>query len=152
MAALYTGVQTGFCRRQDHHRQVKESAMPLDTAVMTAVESLDYRVTVGDVAAKAGLNLEIAQQGLIALAADTQAHLQVSEAGEIAYEFPQNFRSILRNRYWRLRFQETWQKIWRVLFYLIRISFGILLILSIVLIVAAIAVLDDCHQLFSGRQ
>jgi cytochrome c biogenesis protein CcdA len=113
----------------------------MDTAVMTAVESLDYRVTVGDVAAKAGLNLEVAQQGLIALAADTQAHLQVSEAGEIAYEFPNNFRTILRNRYWRLRLQETWQKIWRVLFYLIRISFGILLILSIVLIVAAIVAL-----------
>ncbi|MDA0866708.1 MAG: hypothetical protein O2890_09865 [Cyanobacteria bacterium] len=115
--------------------------MPLDTAVMTAVESLDYRVTVGDVAAKAGLSLAIAQQGLIALAADTQAHLQVSEAGEIAYEFPNNFRTILRNRFWRLRFQETWQKIWRVLFYLIRISFGVVLILSILLIVVAIVAL-----------
>ncbi len=115
--------------------------MPLDTAVMTAVESLDYRVTVGDVAAEAGLSLAIAQQGLIALAADTQAHLQVSEAGEIAYEFPNNFRAILRNRFWRLRFQETWQKIWRVLFYLIRISFGVILILSILLIVVAIVAL-----------
>ncbi|MGD1904652.1 MAG: hypothetical protein ACFB0C_01510, partial [Leptolyngbyaceae cyanobacterium] len=115
--------------------------MALDTAVMTAVESLDYRVTVGDVATKAGLSLAVAQQGLIALAADTQAHLQVSEAGEIAYEFPQNFRTILRNRFWRLRFRETWQKIWRVLFYLIRISFGIILILSILLIVAAIIAL-----------
>jgi hypothetical protein len=113
--------------------------MTLNTAVMEAVESLDYRVTVGDVAAKAGLDLATAQQGILALAADTQAHLQVSEAGEIAYAFPQNFRGILRNKYWRIRLQETWARIWRVLFYLIRISFGILLVVSILLIVAAIA-------------
>lgn len=115
--------------------------MSQDTAVMKAVESLDYRVTVGDIATQAGLDLNVAQQGLIALAADTQAHLQVSDAGEIAYEFPKNFRAILRNKYWRIRFQEVWSRIWGVLFYLIRISFGILLIVSILVILAAIAIL-----------
>lgn len=115
--------------------------MSQNSAVMKAVEALDYRVTVGDVAAQAGLELNVAQQGLIALAADTQAHLQVSEVGEIAYEFPNNFRAILRNKYWRLQLQETWSRIWRILFYLIRISFGILLVLSILVIVAAITIL-----------
>lgn len=115
--------------------------MTQNAAVMKAVESLDYRVTVGDVAARAGLDLNVAQQGLNALAADTQAHLQVSDAGEIAYAFPKNFRAILRNKYWRIRLQETWSRIWNVLFYLIRISFGILLLVSIVLIIAAIAIL-----------
>lgn len=115
--------------------------MSHNTAVMKAVETLDYRVTVGDVAAKAGLDLNLAQQGLNALAADTQAHLDVSEAGEIAYEFPKSFRAILRNKYWRIRFQQTWNRIWNALFYLIRISFGILLILSIVVIIAAIVIL-----------
>ena len=115
--------------------------MSQNAAVMKAVESLDYRVTVGDLATQAGLDLNVAQQGLIALAADTQAHLQVSDAGEIAYEFPKNFRSILRNKYWRIRLQELWSQIWGVLFYLIRISFGILLVISILVIVAAIAIL-----------
>lgn len=115
--------------------------MSHDTAVMKAVEALDYRVTVGDVAAQAGIDLNLAQQGLNALAADTQAHLQVSEAGEIAYEFPRSFRSILRNKYWRLRLQETASRIWSTLFYLIRISFGILLIVSILVIMAAILIL-----------
>jgi hypothetical protein len=113
----------------------------LNPAVMKAVETLDYRVTVGDVAANAGLDLNVAQQGMIALAANTQAHLQVSESGEIAYEFPKNFRAVLRNKFWRLRLQETWARIWAVLFYIIRISFGILLLLSILIIVAAIIVL-----------
>nr|WP_228024520.1 hypothetical protein [cf. Phormidesmis sp. LEGE 11477] len=108
---------------------------------MQAVESLDYRVTVGDVATKAGLNVEVAQQGLLALASETQGHMQVSESGEIAYEFPRNFRGVLRNKYWQLRAQETLSKVWGALFYVIRISFGIMLMVSIALISIAIIVL-----------
>ena len=110
----------------------------LNSDVMKAVESLKYRVTVGDVAAQAGLNLATAEQGLLALASETQAHLQVSEEGEIAYEFPRNFRGVLRNKYWQLRAKELASKIWQVLFYIIRVSFGIFLMLSIALIFLAI--------------
>jgi len=39
----------------------------LNKDVMQAVESQGYRVTVGDVAARAGLDIKIAQQGLLAL-------------------------------------------------------------------------------------
>ncbi|MGE5656891.1 MAG: hypothetical protein ACM37W_09770 [Actinomycetota bacterium] len=109
--------------------------------IMQAVEQLDYRVTVGDVAAKAGLEVNLAQRELLALASDAGGHLQVAESGEIAYLFPRNFRDILRNKFWRLQVQEWWEKIWRVLFYLIRISFGIVLIASILLIMVAIAVI-----------
>ncbi|NEO52158.1 MAG: hypothetical protein F6K54_03100 [Okeania sp. SIO3B5] len=115
--------------------------MTPNPVIMTAVENLDYRVTVGDVAAKAGLDVKVAEQGLLALATDAGGHLQVSEAGEIAYLFPKNFRGILRNKFWRLRWREWWEKVWRVLFYLIRISFGILLILSLVIILVAIAII-----------
>ncbi|MEM6591872.1 MAG: hypothetical protein AAF651_08445, partial [Cyanobacteria bacterium P01_C01_bin.73] len=115
--------------------------MSLDPAVMKAVEQLDYRVTVADVAAQAGLDIQFAEQGVLALASEAQAHLQVSEAGEIAYEFPKNFRGVLQSKYWRLRLQQAWQRVWSVLFYGIRVSFGILLLVSIVLIVVAIAIL-----------
>jgi hypothetical protein len=108
---------------------------------MNAVEQLDYRVTVGDIAARAGLNINLAEQGLLALASEAGGHLQVAESGEIAYLFPKNFRAVLRNKFLRLRLQEWWAKIWRILFYLIRISFGILLLLSIVLIFVAIALI-----------
>ena len=114
--------------------------MAPDPTIMKAVEQLGYRVTVGDVAAQAGLNINLAQQGLLALASDAGGHLQVAESGEIAYLFPKNFRTVLRNKFWRLQLQEWWEKVWRVLFYLIRISFGIVLILSIVLIFVAIAI------------
>lgn len=112
--------------------------MAPNTQIMEAVERLDYRVTVGDVASQAGLDVNFAQQGLLALASDANAHLQVAETGDIVYLFPREFRSILRNKFWRLRAKAAWEKVWNVLFYLIRISFGTLLIVSILLIFAAI--------------
>lgn len=109
--------------------------------IMDSIDKLNYRVTVGDVAAQAGLELNIAQNGLLALAADANGNLQVAESGDIVYCFPENFRAVLRNKYWQLRWQQWWSKVWRVLFYLIRISFGIVLITSIVLMLIAITVM-----------
>ena len=113
--------------------------MTLDPKIMTTVEELDYRVTVGDVSARAGLDIDTTQRGLLALASEVSGNLQVSESGEIAYLFPKNFRSVLRDKYLKLRLQAMWASVWAVLFYLIRISFGIVLLLSILLIVVAIA-------------
>jgi hypothetical protein len=98
-------------------------------------------VTVGDVATQAGLELNVAEQELLALASDSGGHLQVAESGEIIYFFSQNFKQILRNKYWQLHFKEIWKKIWNALFYLIRISFGIILIASIVLMMIIISMI-----------
>lgn len=115
--------------------------MAPNPAIMEAVEQLGYRVTVGDVATQAGFNVNLAQQGLLALATDVGGHLQVAESGEIVYLFPKNLRAILHNKFLRLRLQEWWKKVWRVLFYLIRISFGVLLLASIALIIVTIFVI-----------
>ncbi|NJM72559.1 MAG: hypothetical protein HC862_21745 [Scytonema sp. RU_4_4] len=112
--------------------------MAPNPTIMQAVEQLGYRVTVGDVVTQAGLNVVQANQGLLTLASDAGGHLQVSDTGDIIYLFPKNFRSILRNKYLQLRLQEWWKKIWGILFYLIRISFGIFLIASIALITISI--------------
>lgn len=125
----------------NQNRHNLKVAMAPNPKIMKAIEQLGYRVTVGDVAARVGLNINLAQQGLLALASDASGHLQVAESGEIAYLFPKNFRSILRNKFLQLQLQEWWEKVWRVLFYLIRISFGIVLLLSIVLIFVAIAII-----------
>ena len=105
--------------------------MAPNPAIMQAVEKLNYRVTVGDVATQAGLNIEMANQGLLALATDAGGHLQVADTGDIVYLFPRNFRNVLQSKYFKLRLQEWWNKVSSVLFYLIRISFGVVLILSI---------------------
>ncbi|MBH8551107.1 hypothetical protein I8751_01630 [Nostocaceae cyanobacterium CENA357] len=115
--------------------------MAPNPTIMQAVEKLGYRVTIGDVATQAGLNVAEAGQGLLALASDAGGHLQVAETGDIVYQFPRNFREILRNKYLQLRLQEWWKKVWGILFYLIRISFGIFLIASIALITIAIIII-----------
>ncbi|BBD55931.1 hypothetical protein [Planktothrix agardhii] len=112
--------------------------MVLNPSIINAVEKLGYRVTSGDVATQAGIDINIAQRELLALASEAGGHLQVADSGEIAFAFPRNFQAILRNKYWQLKLKDWWNKIWKVLFYLIRISFGIILIASILLIVAAI--------------
>jgi len=97
------------------------------------------------------------QQELLNIAAETNGNLQVAETGDIAYLFAPNFRSILRNKYWQLRWQKWLQKAWQIIFYLIRISFGILLVFSIILIIIAIVIInsksdDDNNNSNSGRQ
>jgi hypothetical protein len=115
--------------------------MALNPSVMQAVEKLGYRVTVGDVASQAGLEVQVAERDLLALASEAGGHMQVAESGEIAYLFTRNFRDVLRNKYLRLRLQDWWRKVSGVLFYLLRISFGIVLIASIVLIMVGIAII-----------
>ena len=117
------------------------ATMGFDPQIIPVVEKLDYRATPGDVAAASGLNLNLAERGLLALASDAGAHLQVAETGDIVYQFPRNFRTVLRNKFFRLRLQEWWEKVWNILFYLIRISFGTILIVSIVLIFVTIAII-----------
>ncbi|BAU13462.1 hypothetical protein LEP3755_40010 [Leptolyngbya sp. NIES-3755] len=110
-------------------------------AILKAIESLNYRATVGDVAAQAGLNVNLAEKGLLALASQADGQLQVAETGDVVYEFPQNFRAVLREKDARIRRKETLDKIWRILFYLIRMSFGVVLILLIVASLLAIIAL-----------
>ncbi|WP_448570285.1 hypothetical protein [Trichothermofontia sp.] len=126
--------------------------MATQTAVMEAVTALNYRVTIGDVAAKSGLELATVRQELTSLAAAAGGHLQVAESGEIVYEFPRNFQSILRDRSRRSQMQARLQKLWQIIFYLIRISFGIALVISIIIIFTAIIILVFAQQSQEGEE
>ena len=109
--------------------------------LIDAVETLGYEVTVADVAARSGWSLAETRQGLLALASDTGGNLQVSELGDIVYQFPKDLRGVLQRKFWRLRWQKIGAQVWRVVFYLIRISFATILVLSLILIVVAIAII-----------
>jgi hypothetical protein len=80
--------------------------MSFNPKVIEAIEQLNYRVTVGDVAVRSGLELQVAQPALMALASEAGGHLQVTETGEVAYLFAQNFRSVLRAKFLKLRYLE----------------------------------------------
>ncbi|GAB4360827.1 MAG: hypothetical protein Fur0042_30300 [Cyanophyceae cyanobacterium] len=116
----------------------------LDPRVMAVIETLDYRATVGDVAAQAGLDLVTAERGLMALAAATGGHLQVSTAGEVIYQLERQFRTRLLQRFWQLRLEAALRTLWRACFFLVRLSFGLMLLallalVSIAIIVAVVA-------------
>ncbi len=119
-------------------------------AVIDAVSKLDYRVTVGDVAAQSGLELASAQRELLSLASAVGGHLQVTESGEIAYKFPPDMRGILVRKSWQAQLQAWLQQAWKWIFYLIRLSFGVLLIAFIVIVVVAIVVALIALQSRSG--
>ena len=124
--------------------------MALQLKIIDSVEKLGYRVTVGDVVAYSGISPYVVQKELLSLASDTLGNLQVTESGEIVYIFSQNLRTIFRNKNLIFRLNEIWKKIWITLFYLIRISFGIILIFSIAIVFAAITII--LTSLYSNKE
>jgi hypothetical protein len=106
--------------------------------LMTAVEELGYRVTCGDVVTHTGIHLELARSGLLTLTSETGGHLQVTDTGEVVYVLAPDFRQVLQRKYVRLQFKAWFDRIWLIGFYLIKISFGILLISSISVVYLAI--------------
>ncbi|MDX1977310.1 MAG: hypothetical protein SFT94_06520 [Pseudanabaenaceae cyanobacterium bins.68] len=113
-------------------------AMLTQTQLISAIEQLNYRVTVGDLATAQGLDLRIANRELVNLASQSAANLQVSETGEIAYVFAPDLRQRLFKRSLRLRLLALTQLAWKWLFWLFRLSFGILLIVAIAIVVIGI--------------
>ena len=105
--------------------------MDANPQLMTAVEQLGYRVTCADVVTHTGIHLEAARSGLLALANQTGGHLQVTDTGEVIYVLAPDFRQVLLRKSVKLQVKAWLSKIWSIGFYLIKISFGILLITSI---------------------
>ncbi len=109
--------------------------------LMKVAAQRNYRVTIGEVAAVAGVPLAEARRELTLLAQDTQGHLQVSEQGEIVYEFSPQWKQILEQKQFKEKLLSFWNSIKGALFYAVRISFGIVLVLSILIIVVALIAL-----------
>lgn len=128
----------------------KVQAVQLDASVRRAVEdainSRNYRVTVGDVAATAGIKTTQAEEALRALAADALATLSVSQDGEILYTFPQDFRSIVRNKSLLLQLEPVVGKVVEAAAYVVRISFGTALITSVIATTLAIAAISSSRD------
>nr|AWA44799.1 hypothetical protein SS14E05_000005 [Saccharum spontaneum] len=119
---------------------VETDRLPSDVRdrAMEAVDHFGGRVTIGDVASRAGLQLAQAERALQALAADTEGFLEVSEDGEVLYVFPKDYRAKLAGKSFRMRVEPLVEKAKQVGAYLVRVSFGTALIASIVLVYTTI--------------
>lgn len=108
---------------------------------MDAVDSCGGRVTIGDVASKAGLKLNEAERALQALAADTGGFLEVSDEGDVLYVFTRDYRPKLAAKSFRMKIEPLLEKSKAAAEYVIRVSFGTALIASIVLVYTTIIAL-----------
>lgn len=103
--------------------------------VIKAINELGRKVSVADVATKTGLPLVVASSAINEVAAETKGHLQVSTAGDITYQFDFGFQNSYLAKGIHRFLERVGQNLFRVGFFLLRISFGIMLILSLILIV-----------------
>ncbi|CAA6660662.1 unnamed protein product [Spirodela intermedia] len=120
--------------------RVETDLLPKDVRerAMGAVDSFGGRVTIGDVASRAGLKLGEAERALQALAADTSGFLEVSDEGDVLYVFSRDYRSKLTAKSFKMKIEPLLEKSKAGVEYLIRVSFGTALIASIVLVYTTI--------------
>lgn len=108
--------------------------------VVDAIEKngRNRRVVAADVAAAAGISLSRARRELTALASISRGDIAVNVDGELIYTFPDNLPTVLAQYSLRYKALQIFQKTWPVLFWGIRVSFGIALVASVVAIFSTI--------------
>jgi hypothetical protein len=106
--------------------------------VIKAIDDLGRRVTAADVATKTGLPILKATSELNKVASETKGHLQVSTTGDIAYSFDPGFQNAYLAQGLKKTLQDIGDKVFKVGYFLLRISFGIGLILSFLVVVVLI--------------
>jgi hypothetical protein len=104
--------------------------MEFSAPFLKSIEQLQYQTTPGELATQSGLPLATVERDLQQLAIAVGGHLQVSTSGEIIYKYPADIQGILRKKFLWLQVKSWLETAWKILFYIIRISFGLLLLAS----------------------
>ena len=118
----------------------------LRRAVEGAVEGAGGRVTVGDVAAGAGVGLGEAEQALRALSLDAGGSLQVSGDGELVYSLPPDFKRRVAGKSLRVRLEPVAERAGAALSYASRVAFGTCLIVSVVLVTTTLLIIASSSR------
>lgn len=119
--------------------------------VLKAISESPGRITAADMSLKTGMPVLQTTGLLNQIAYETGGHLAVGTAGSVAYEFDKNFQSAYITRGSKNFFKRIWRIVFNaslyvfrilslVMFFLIRVSFGIMLILSVVLVLVLVVV------------
>jgi len=103
--------------------------------VLEAIKRLGHVVSAADVAAKTGLSLAESRISLNKIALDTKAVLEVSPAGDISYRFFPDLEAIYRMVGIKRIAFHIWKYVYTIGFFILRVSFGVLLIASFITIV-----------------
>jgi len=119
--------------------------------VIKAINDLGRRVSAADVAARTGLPVASVTWILNQIAAEAAGHLQVSTAGDIAYQFPIGYQTAYISRGIKQLIEQFGQKLFQVVFFLVRISFGVMLILSLLTIALLLIVIVTVNSRSNDR-
>ena len=95
-------------------------------------------MTAADIATRTGLPILSTTCALNQIASETQGHLEVGTTGDIAYRFNAGFQNTYLAQGLRKVIQQASGQVFKIGYYLLRISFGIGLIVSFVIVVVLI--------------
>ncbi|MBY0357926.1 MAG: hypothetical protein K2W82_07980 [Candidatus Obscuribacterales bacterium] len=109
-----------------------ELSVPKTLAV---INELGLRVSQADLASATGASLFDVQRRLNEIAARTGAVLEVSEAGQITYCFKPGFQNAYVLSGYAAVVQDSLFALGQAAFFLLRISFGVMLVLSILIVI-----------------
>ncbi len=126
--------------------------LPLEKKqIITAIRKLRRKVTCADIAAQTGLPLHTSTLELNQIAAETNGHLDVAATGDITYSFHPGFQNTYLSTGIKRALALFGKKAFQAGFYLLRISFGIMLILSL-LIIMVLAITVVMIWMHSGKE
>jgi hypothetical protein len=109
---------------------------PPDKRIINILAQLPKKVSVFDVATKAGISIDEAENGLVKLSSvlvrEKETGLQVNSKGEITYQFPKDIRAALRRKSFVSRWQERWDNhIAPFAYRALRVVFGFGLVVNV---------------------
>ncbi len=108
--------------------------------LIKCIKELGFKVTVADIASRSGLPLATARIELNKIALEARGKLEVSKKGDILYSFSREFETAFEAKGTRLAVEKTIKTGIDIGFFVVRVSFGILLIASFVTIAVVFAV------------
>ena len=131
-------------RMAESLRNLREKLNTPPEPIIAAVERMpDVPLSVADVAAKAGLDLNAARTELMTLASLTGGDMEVTQDGEILYSFPRNVRAILQQRSLGQKIRTLSQAMAPYLLYVLRASFGVALLTSLAILFSTFVIVSS---------
>lgn len=112
--------------------------MPDKRLAIDAIKS-NLRTTAPDLATTSGLSIDSATYWLNKIAGETGAKLEVSNDGSVSYSFAPNFSGVYRRRGYRRSALIAGAFLFKSLYWVVRVSFGVALMSSVLVIVVLIA-------------
>lgn len=123
--------------------------------IISQIKTLGYRVSIADLSNNTGLPLFEATQILNKIALDCQGNLEVTNTGNIIYEFEHDFEQHYVNNALKQQIKAFLKIVFDIFYFIVRISFGVLLIASfltvaVVFLIALIIILISSGELGDG--